>query len=111
IVEPSTGPTLANLPTPTPTVAENQAPSPDPTVAEKPSSTKAPRSVDRRAQPDNRQLAIKHLEKARVLYYQQRQYQAALAECDEALRLNPQLAAARDLKRRINTLIRILNSR
>jgi len=110
---------VAALPTPSATLAEVPAPSPSPTVSvtpppvkntgyrdqreESPSPSPRPRQEDRR-------LADRHFEKAQELV-RQRQYQAALAECREALRLYPQHRKALELQRQIDKLIRILNPR
>jgi hypothetical protein len=51
--------------------------------------------------------ASRHLGRARALY-QQRQYQGAIGECDEALRLDPSLREAADLKSRVQQTMAIL---
>ena len=58
----------------------------------------------------NQKKAADHLRRARELYNQS-QYQQALRECNESLRLNPNQAEARELRRKISEVIRILNGR
>ncbi len=58
----------------------------------------------------NQKQALEHLQRARALY-RQGEYQNALRECNESLRLNPQLVEARRLKRKISDVLRILNNR
>jgi len=110
---------VAALPTPSAAVAEIRAPSPNPTAVVKPPPRRNSGAHDRREQSpapttrsrqDDRQLADRHFEKAQALY-QQRQYQAALGECRKTLSIYPQHRNARDLQRKINKLIRILNPR
>ncbi|HMV49815.1 MAG TPA: hypothetical protein PKD31_18805, partial [Blastocatellia bacterium] len=60
--------------------------------------------------PAARQKAAEHLRRARELYNQS-EYQPALRECNEALRLDPNQTEARELKRKIGNVIRILNNR
>jgi len=117
--QPSPSTTVTKVPTPSTTVAEVRAPSPKPTAVVKPAPRIIPRPRDRReespappkrAQTDNRLLADQHYEQARLLYHQ-RQFKAAIGECDEALRLNPRHGNARKLKGEINRLLKILNSR
>ncbi|MGH9768543.1 MAG: serine/threonine protein kinase [Blastocatellia bacterium] len=124
--QPSPSPTAAEAPALSPTIMEVRAPSPNPTAA-RPNPTAAARPemrADRRlkdrqtdkpappnrAQTDNRRLADEHYERARTLN-QQRRYQDALGECNEALRLDPRHGKARELKRQINAMSRILKPR
>lgn len=58
----------------------------------------------------NRQKAMEHFQRAQLLY-QQGDYANALRECDESLQLDPQLLRARQLKRKINNIRRILQPR
>jgi hypothetical protein len=51
--------------------------------------------------------AFQHLQRARVLF-QQRQYQAAIGECDGALRQDPSLREAADLKSQVQQTMAIL---
>ena len=109
----------AKAPTPSAAVEKVRAPSPKPAVAVKPTPRITPKPGDRReespappkrAQTDNRQLADQHYEQAELLV-NQRQYKAAIGECNEALRLNPQHSKARKLKDKLNRLLKILNSK
>jgi len=58
----------------------------------------------------NQRKAAEHLQRARELY-KRLEYQSALRECNESLKLNPQQPEARELRRKLNELIKILNSR
>lgn len=58
----------------------------------------------------NQQKAAAHLQQARSLYGQG-EYQRALAECNLALKLNPRNAEARQLQKKINDILKILNNR
>jgi serine/threonine protein kinase len=106
-------------PTPSATLDEVRAPSPNPTAVAPPQPRKNSGPQDRREEgappanrprQDDRRSADRHFEKAEELV-RQRQYQAALAECREALRLYPQHKKALELQRQIDKLIRILNPR
>jgi tetratricopeptide (TPR) repeat protein len=110
---------VATPPTPSPSVEKAPTPSPKPAdvVAPPPRSTPLPGDRRKESPPqanrprqDDRRLADGHFAKAQALY-QQRQYQAALGELREALKLNPNHGKARELQRKINKLIGILNSR
>jgi serine/threonine-protein kinase len=107
---------VATEPTPTKTIAEVPTPSPKPTaVVTPPSATttlpgnrpKESPAPTNRPQPDNRQLANKHYDRALALVGQRR-YRDALKECKEALRLNPQHEGARRLRDQISKTIEIL---
>ncbi len=63
-----------------------------------------------RARHDDRRSADRRFEKARDLFRRGR-YRAALRECDKALKLDPRHENARELKRQIEAMINILNSR
>src|SRR5262249_60658081 len=117
--QPSPSATVTKVPTPSATVEEVRGPSSNPAIVVKPTPRIITRPRDRReespappkrAQTDNRLLADQHYEQARLLYHQ-RQFKAAIGECDEALRLNPRHGNARKLKGEINRLLKILNSR
>lgn len=110
---------VAALPTPSATLAEVRAPSPNPSAVVPPPPVKKTGHSDQleenptpspRPRQEDRRLADRHFEKARELV-RQRQYQAALAECREALRLYPQHKSALELQRQIDNLIKILNPR
>jgi serine/threonine-protein kinase len=116
-VQPSPSTSGAESPQPSATVAEVRAPSPNTATDVKSGtrtnpgeSSKNDPSQSNRARQDNRQLADKRVERARALYKQGR-YQAALSECNEALKLYPQHRNALELKREINDAIKILNPR
>jgi len=113
---PTPSPTVEEVPTPSPTAANVRAPSPNPTavITPPPRTNSGPRDrrdenppPANRPRQEDRRLADKHYERARELF-RQRQHQAARRECDEALRLNPQHRNARELKRQIDAMIRIL---
>jgi tetratricopeptide (TPR) repeat protein len=115
----ATPPTPSPTVTPSPTGVKVRAPSPNPTVAVTPPPRTNSGPRDRREEKpppanrprqDDRRLADAHFAKAQALY-QQRQYQAALSECREALKLNPRHGKALELRRKLNKLIGILNSR
>lgn len=110
---------VATPPTPSPTVEEVPTPSPKPAAVVTPPSRTTPLPGESRKESpaptnrqrqDDRRLADDHFEKAQALY-QQFQYKAALGELREALKLNPRHGKARELQRKINKLIGILNSR
>jgi serine/threonine protein kinase len=110
---------VAAEPTSTKPVAEVTTPSPSPTAVVKPPSRTTPLPVDRRkespaptnrSQPDNRQLATKHYDRALALVGQRR-YRDALKECKEALRINPQHADALRLRDQLSRTIEILKPR
>jgi hypothetical protein len=117
-------------PSPEPTAVQTPTPAPSPTATAPPETPlEADRPVDtspnsnraranrkqekerlaQRRQEDQR-LAERHFEQARALY-QGGQYSAAVDECDAALRLNPQHKGAKDLRRKVNKIIKILNGR
>ncbi len=104
---PSPSPVPMETPTSSPAVAVSK---PKPT--NKPTSTPTPLKPSPTAgiSPAARQRAAEHLRRARELYNQS-EYQPALRECNEALRLNPNQTEARELKRKIGKVIRILNNR
>ena len=117
--KPSPAPTEKRAPTPSPTTAEVRTPSQSQTTVVKPAVRITPKPKDRReespatkktSQIENRQIADQHYEQARELYRQGR-YNAAIAECNEALRLNPQHGKARRLKAEISRFMKILNPR
>src|SRR5262245_37837170 len=56
----------------------------------------------------NQRKAEEHFQRAQELY-QQGQYQSALRECNESLKLNPRHVKARQFQRKINDIIKILN--
>lgn len=58
----------------------------------------------------NQKKASERLRRAQDLYKQQ-DYQNALRECNESLKLNPRLAEARQLQQKITEILRILNNR
>ncbi|MBK9707673.1 MAG: protein kinase [Acidobacteria bacterium] len=104
---------------------ENIQPSPVPNATDKPQARpdtrddqiaaqvgeQASKSASDQVQSQaSQRQASEHLTRARALY-QQGQYQHALRECNESLRLNPNQSEARQLKRKISELIQILNSR
>ncbi|MBK7601388.1 MAG: tetratricopeptide repeat protein [Acidobacteria bacterium] len=104
---------------------ENIQPSPVPNATDKPQARpdmrddqiatqvgeQASKSASDQVQSQaSQRQASEHLTRARTLY-QQGQYQNALRECNESLRLNPNQSEARQLKRKISELIQILNSR
>lgn len=88
--------TPGTSPNQTPTQA-SQRPSPAPTVNQ--AQIQA-----------NQRKAAEHLRHARDLY-QQGEYQSALRECNESLRLNPRQVEARQLQRKISDIIKVLNRR
>ncbi len=85
-----------------------------------PESTTAPASEQSPALPSatinqaqllaKQQKAAELLKQAQALY-KQGDYQNALRECDESLKLNPRLTEARQLKLKITEILRILNKR
>ena len=90
----------ANQPSPVPAT-----PAPEPS----PTSTPTP-ALDRSRPQANQQKAAERLARAQALY-KQGEYQDALRECNESLRLDPGQAEARRLQRKINDILRILNAR
>ncbi len=58
----------------------------------------------------NQKKASERLRRAQDLY-KQGDYQNALRECNESLKLNPRLAEARQLQHKITEILRILNNR
>jgi tetratricopeptide (TPR) repeat protein len=98
---------LAVLPSPSAKVSEPRKPSPKPAAAVTPPPEKNSGLRDRQ---DDRRSADKHFENAQALY-RQGHYQAALSECRKAIGLYPQHREARELHRKINDLITILNPR
>jgi serine/threonine-protein kinase len=109
----------ATPPTPSPLVAEVPTVSPKPAAVVTPPSRTTPLPGESRKEnpaptsrprQDDRRLADGHFEKAQALY-QQRQYNAALIELREAIKLNPRHGKARELQGKIKKLIGILNSR
>jgi serine/threonine protein kinase len=99
---PSLSPTPSATAIATPGNANKQPstrPQPRPTPAANPGQIQA-----------KEQKAAEHLRRARELYNRS-EYQRALRECNESLRLNPKQSEARELKRKITDVIRILNGR
>jgi hypothetical protein len=84
---------------PSPTAARDAA-TPSPTAT----------GIDRVQLQANQQKAAAHLRQARALYGQG-EYQRALVECNLALKLNPRSADARQLQKKINGILKILNTR
>lgn len=118
----ASGEKISPSPSPPPintTVLPTQPPAADTGTSKKPAN---PLSSGTQSQPSptptvnrvqikaNQQKAAEHLQRARELYNQS-EYQRALRECNESLRLNPNQSGARELKRKINDIIRILNGR
>lgn len=106
---PSPSPTQSQIPElpPNPPAAAIATPKATDQTQPKPSPTSA---VNREQIQTNRQKAVEHLQRARELYNQS-EYQRALRECNESLRLDPTRSEARELKRKISDVIRILNGR
>lgn len=108
---------IGNATSPSPAPTELPASSPVVAVS-KPKPTNTPTSTPTPLKPSPtpgispaaRQKAAEHLRRARELYNQS-EYQPALRECNEALRLDPNQTEARELKRKIGNVIRILNNR
>lgn len=95
---PAASPT-ASMPSPEPTTTASTEP--------QPSLTSTP---DQKRLELNRQRAAERLQRAQTLY-NQGDYQNALRECNESLKLNPRSAEARQLKNKITEILRILNAR
>jgi serine/threonine protein kinase len=111
-ISPPPSPTPLNttaLPTHSPAaatgVAENPANPGSPGTQPQPAPT-----VNRVQIQANQRKAAEHLQRARQLYNQS-EYQRALRECNESLRLHPNQPEARELQRKIRDVIRILNGR
>jgi len=105
--QPSPTASGAEVPTPLPSPTKPPLPETQMEQREQRTNNSAPSN---RARPDNQGLADRRFERAQALY-RQKKYRAALRECDEALKLNPRHGGARELKRQINELTRILNPR
>ena len=97
---PSPPPTIATPPEPKD--SQSPAPSAAPSAPGQ-NQTQAPSAAARRT-------ADLHFSQARELY-RKGDYRAALSECNEALKLNPQHRDARALRRQVRNVIRILNDR
>lgn len=115
--EEQTVPGEATSPLPSPTPSETPSSSPAVTAGKpKQNSKPTPATTPPKPSPTpgisaiNQKKAADHLRRARELYNQS-QYQRALRECNESLRLNPTQAEARELRRKISEVIRILNGR
>jgi len=111
-ISPPPSPTPLNttaLPTHSPAaatgVAENPANPGSPGTQPQPAPT-----VNRVQIQANQRKAAEHLHRARQLYNQS-EYQRALRECNESLKLHPNQPEARELQRKIRDVIRILNGR
>lgn len=111
-ISPPPSPTPLNttaLPTHSPAaatgVAENPANPGSPGTQPQPAPT-----VNRVQIQANQRKAAEHLQRARQLYNQS-EYQRALRECNESLKLHPNQPEARELQRKIRDVIRILNGR
>jgi hypothetical protein len=92
------------------TVVPEVSPAPSPIVSPN-SSVVESKETPQTTQPTDRSafrnLATTRVQKAQNLYHQ-RKYQQALAECNEALRVDPRNKAARTLKARIERTVQIL---
>ncbi|HKQ74631.1 MAG TPA: protein kinase [Blastocatellia bacterium] len=128
VSKPSPSTTVNSSPMPSATVNSSpassatvaRAPAPNPTAVVKPTPRMTPRPKDRREEspaPPKREptdnekmLAEQHYQQARELH-KQIKHQAAIVECDKALKLNPQHRGAQKLKSEINRFLKILNSR
>ncbi|MGE0131079.1 MAG: serine/threonine protein kinase [Blastocatellales bacterium] len=99
----------AAIPSPTPAQISATDSQPKPTASAIPEVSPTP-TVNRVEMQANQRKAAEHLQRARDLY-QQGEYQSALRECNESLRLNPRQAEARQLQRKVNEIIKVLNRR
>lgn len=86
------------------------SPAPSPIVSQDRSGVES-KETPRTTQPTDssafRNLAASHVQEGQNLYHQ-RKYQQALAECNEALRVDPRNKAAQTLKARIERTVQIL---
>jgi hypothetical protein len=100
----------ANVPAPSPVTNQsptsNVSPPPVSTASEGPSRAVSPPAKPPETKPNQ---VARHIGNARSLY-KRGQYQPALRECDNALRLDPNNEEARFLKKQIYTTINILNN-
>src|SRR5262249_16031362 len=96
-------------PSPAPTVAVESVPqaagSPVPVVKQTPNSIR--QEPNRADAQEAKRLAESHFKQAQI-FYTQNQFPEALRESNRALRLNPRHAEARELRRKIKALRRIL---
>jgi hypothetical protein len=99
----------ANLQT-TPAASPDATPAAASIVTAPADPSPSPTSDAGRQMQQNRKKAADHLQRARELY-RQLEYQSALRECNASLKLNPQQPEARELQRKLNDAIRILNRR
>jgi serine/threonine protein kinase len=107
-------------PSPTPVLTKELPPTPSATVIATPENANKQSSTQPQPRPTpaanpgqilaREQKAAEHLRLARELYNRS-EYHRALRECNESLRLNPRQSEARELKRKITDIIRILNGR
>lgn len=110
----------AATPTPAPVNAADSQPKTTASASPETSPNQTPTQASQRPSPAptvnqaqiqaNQRKAAEHLRRARDLY-QQGEYQSALRECNESLRLNPRQVEARQLQRKINDIIKVLNRR
>ena len=98
----------ASSPTPGATPAQVSTLTPAPTGKATPLATIKPQpSPAKPSREQVQQQVSKHISQARALY-NQRQYQAALRECNKALSLDPKNQEALRLRDQINGTIRVL---
>lgn len=103
----------SNINAPIPSATTNQVPSPELIPTPVPESSREnsparPVSSPNKQGNDNKRQVAQHISRARSLYAGG-QYQAALRECDNALRLDPKNREVLALKKRIQNTIDILN--
>ena len=96
------------MPSASPT-ASLPSPEPSPAVSTEPEPSLTP-TPDQNQLEINRQRAAERLQRAQTLY-KQGDYQNALRECNESLKLNPRSTEARQLKNKITEILKILNAR
>ena len=108
-VSPLPSPTPANtpaaLPNPSATIAATPGPSPTQAVTAVPSPT-----ANRAQTQANQQKAAEHYQRAQQLY-NQGEFQNALRECNQSLKLNPQQPEVRKFRQKITDTIKVLNRR
>ena len=102
---PSPAATQSNITQPTPGVGVVSTPEISPTQAALPSPT-----VNRALTQANQQKAAEYFQRARALY-NQGEFQNALRECDQSLKLNPQQPEVRKFRQKITDTIKVLNRR
>jgi len=85
-----------------------EPPSPSPTQINETERSSLVPPVNRVDIQANKRKADEHLQRARELY-RHGEYQSALRECNESLKLNPRQVEARQFQRKINDIIKILN--